>query len=161
MKIRFSSPPPLWRRCLFLVAAAALLAPSAPAPVRAEGPESDGQLAAREVALELAGAFSNDGYKIRDGHYSGQLQLHVPRVVVVNLYAGNQYYFSLGATDKAKKVSVIVYDENGKEVEGEELSQEKSRAAAGVSPVVSGPYYAKVELLEGDPTDFCLVYSYK
>jgi hypothetical protein len=161
MKIRFSSASPARRRGPWLAAAAGLLALLLGPSGRAEGPESDGQVAAREVALELAGAFSNDGYKIRDGHYSGQLQLHVPRVVVVNLYAGNQYYFSLGATDKARKVSVIVYDETGKEVEGEELSQDKSRAAAGVSPIASGPYYAKVELLEGEPTDFCLVYSYK
>jgi hypothetical protein len=123
--------------------------------------ENDGEVAAREVALELAGAFSNDGYKIRDGHYAGQLQLHTPKIVVVNLYAGNQYYFSLGVTAKAKKVSVIVYDETGHEVGGEELYQDKARAAAGVTPTASGPYYAKVELLEGDPADFCLIYSYK
>jgi hypothetical protein len=123
--------------------------------------ESDGEVAAREVALELAGAFSNDGYKIRDGHWSGQLQPHTPLVVKVNLYAGNQYYFSLGATDKAKKVAVTVFDETGKQVGGEEFFADKARAAAGVSPTASGPYYAKVELLDGDPTEFCLLYSYK
>jgi hypothetical protein len=149
------------RLALLLGAVAGLLAPMRLGSLRAAGPETDGEVAAREVALELAGAFSNEGYKIRDGHYSGQLQLHAPRVVVVNLYAGNQYYFSLGATDKAKKVSVIVYDETGKEVDGEELFSEKTRAAAGVSPIASGPYYAKVELLEGEPADFCLIYSYK
>jgi hypothetical protein len=151
----------LGRTSLLLATAAIFLASSPISPVCAAGSETDGEVAAREVALELAGAFSNDGYKIRDGHYSGQLQLHTPKIVVVNLYAGNQYYFSLGATDKAKKVSVTVYDETGKEVDGEELFTQKSRAAAGVSPVFSGPYYAKVELLEGDPTDFCLIYSYK
>jgi hypothetical protein len=129
--------------------------------LRAAAPETDGEVAAREAALELAGAFSNDGYKIRDGHYAGQLQPHVPKIVVVNLYAGNQYYFSLGATAKARKVSVTVYDETGHEVGGEELYQDKARAAAGVTPIASGPYYARVELLEGDPADFCLVYSYK
>jgi hypothetical protein len=147
-----------------LTALLALLAPMAVGPLRAAGipgAETDGEVAAREVALELAGAFSNDGYKIRDGHYSGQLQPHVPRIVVVNLYAGNQYYFSLGATDKAKKVAVTVYDETGKEVDGEQLFAQGARAAAGVSPIASGPYYAKVELLEGEPADFCLIYSYK
>jgi hypothetical protein len=151
-------------RVALLALAAASLGLGGLAPfsaLQAAPAETDGEVASREIALELAGAFSNDGYKIRDGHYSGQLQLHVPRIVVVNLYAGNQYYFSLGATDKAKKISVIVYDETGKEVDGEELFQEKTRAAAGVSPVASGPYYAKVELLEGEPTDFCLIYSYK
>ncbi len=126
-------------------------------------PESEGQVAARETALEMAGAFSNDGYKIRDGHWAGTFQPHEAKVVVVNLYAGNQYYFSLGASDKAKKVSVIVYDEAGKKVADEQDFQDpdKIRAAAGVSPVASGPYFVSVEVLDGAPADFCLLYSYK
>ena len=123
--------------------------------------ETEGQVESREVALELAGGFSNDGYKIRDGHWSGRLQPGEPQRVVVNLYAGNQYWFSLGATDKSKKVTVTVFDETGKQVEAEEFFQDKKRAAAGVSPVASGPFYVSVQLVEGEPTDFCLVYSYK
>ena len=133
----------------------------APARFRAAAAETDGQVAAREVALELAGAFSNDGYKIRDGHWAGILQLKKPQVITVNLYAGNQYYFALGATDKAKKVAVAVFDENGKRVAGEQFHQESLRAAAGVSPEASGPYYVSVQVLEGEPSDFCLLYSYK
>ncbi len=133
----------------------------APCRLPAAPAETDGQVAAREVALELAGAFTNDGYKIRDGHWAGVLQLRKPQVITVNLYAGNQYYFSLGATDKARKVAVAVFDENGKSVTGEQFHQETLRAAAGVSPEASGPYYVSVQLLEGDPSDFCLLYSYK
>ena len=142
--------------CLFLspVAGTPRTASAAPA-------ESEGQVEAREVALELAGGFSNDGYKIRDGHWSGRLQLNEPQRIVVNLYAGNQYWFSLGATDKSKKVSVTVFDERGRQVEAEEFYQDVKRAAAGVSPVASGPYYVSVQLLDGEPTDFCLVYAYK
>lgn len=123
--------------------------------------ENDGQVAAREVALEMAGAFTNDGYKIRDGHWTGQLKGRAPQVIAVNLYAGNQYYFSLGSTDKAKKVNVTVFDETGKQVGDELFFQDRWRAAAGVSPVASGPYYVSIELLEGEPADFCLLYSYK
>ena len=118
-------------------------------------------MAAREVALELAAGFTNDRYKIRDGHWSGQLKPHAPQIVTVNLYAGNQYYFSLGSTDKAKKVNVIVYDEAGKQVGEEQFYQDRYRAAAGVSPVASGVHYVSIELLEGEPADFCLLYSYK
>ena len=149
---------------LALVAAACLLLTpgiGVRQSVSAAPAETEGQVEAREVALELAGGFSNDGYKIRDGHLSGRLQPGEPQRVVVNLYAGNQYWFSLGATDKSKKVSVTVFDETGKQVEAEEFYQEAKRAAAGVSPVASGPYYVSVLLLEGEPTDFCLVYSYK
>ena len=124
-------------------------------------PETEGQVAARESALDLAGAFTNDGYKIRDGHWTGKLEADKPQVLAVNLYAGNQYYFSLAGTDKAKKVSVVVYDETGKPVPEEQFFQDKQRAAAGVSLVASGQYYVSVKLVEGEPTDFCLLYSYK
>ena len=153
----FCSWFPLVRRvaCVLLASACLLPAP------RLRAAETDGQVAAREVALELAGAFSNDGYKIRDGHWAGVLQPGKPQVITVNLYAGNQYYFSLGATDKAKKVAVVVFDENGKPVPEEQYHQEAVRAAAGVSAIASGPYYVSVTLLEGEPADFCLLYSYK
>ena len=123
--------------------------------------ETDGQVASREIALELAGGFTNDGYKIRDGHWTGELKPGAPQILTVNLYAGNQYYFSLGSTDKAKKVAVVVYDETGQPVPEEQFFQDKQRAAAGVSPVASGPYYVSVKLVEGDAADFCLLYSYK
>lgn len=157
---RFSSR---FSRCVLLATACLLLSPGTGVrPTASAAPaESEGQVESREVALELAGGFSNDGYKIRDGHWSGRLQPGEPQRVVVNLYAGNQYWFSLGATDKSKKVSVTVFDETGKQVEAEEFLQEAKRAAAGVSPVASGPYYVSVQLIDGEPTDFCLVYSYK
>ncbi len=93
--------------------------------------ENDGQVAARETALELAGAFTNDGYKIRDGHWTGQLQLHAAQIITVNLYAGNQYYFSLGSTDKAKKVNVTVYDETGHQVGDEQFFQDTIAGGSG------------------------------
>ena len=123
--------------------------------------ETDGQVASRETALELAGGFTNDGYKIRDGHWTGELKPGASQILAVNLYAGNQYYFSLGVTDKAKKIAVVVYDETGQIVPEERFFQDKQRAAAGVSPVASGPYYVSVKVIEGDATDFCLLYSYK
>ncbi len=158
-RLRFSRPGFFVRLVLAVLAGAVVYgrpqaAPGTPA-------ENDGQVAAREIALEMAGAFTNDGYKIRDGHWAGQLKLKTPQIVTVNLYAGNQYYFSLGSTDKAKKVNVTVYDEAGKPVGDEQFFQDRFRAAAGVSPVASGPYYVSIQLLEGEPTDFCLLYSYK
>ncbi len=36
--------------------------------------DTDEAVQARKVALELAGAFSNDGFKIRDGHWSAPLK---------------------------------------------------------------------------------------
>jgi hypothetical protein len=138
------------------------LLPPAGVVVAREG-DDNGETAARVMALELAGAFTNDGYKIRDGHWSGSIKTGDAPVLMVNLYAGNQYYFALAATDKAKKVAVTIFDENGKLLPGELTSQDSEHplAAAGVAPEASGPYYVRVQLLEGAPADFCLICTYK
>ncbi len=137
--------------------------PSRPGVVLAKEADTDGEAVAQVAALDLAGAFSNDGYKIRDGHWTGTIKTGDAPVLMVNLYAGNQYYFSLGASDKAKKVAVTVFDEAGKLLPGELTSQDSERpvAAAGVAPEASGPYYVRVQLLEGEPAEFCLICTYK
>lgn len=166
-KLLFSqSRSPRLRRWLAAAAASTLLALALLAPVggvSARENESDGEIEARAQALELAGALTNDGYKIRDGYWSGAIKVGEAPVVLVNLYAGNQYYFSLGGSAKAKKVAVTVFDETGKVLPGELTSQDNERplAAAGVAPEASGPYYVRVQLLEGGPAEFCLVCTYK
>ena len=123
--------------------------------------KSDDEVTARRNALELAGAFTNDGFKIRDGHWSGPIKTGEAKLIQVNLYAGNEYYFSVAGADKAKKMAVSAYDETGAAIPIEEPYQEGATAAIGFSPVASGPYYVKVVELEGEPTAFCLVCSYK
>ena len=122
--------------------------------------ESDQEVEARKVAMDLAGAFSNDGFRLRDGHWMGSFAPGKTAVHQVNLFAGNEYWFSLGATDKAKKVSVSIFDETGKPIAYEPF-QDGASAAAGFSPAASGPYLIKVEELEGEAAAFCLLYSYK
>ena len=122
--------------------------------------ESDGEVNARKVALDLAGAFSNDGFKLRDGHWMGSFAPGKTAVIQVNLFAGNEYWFSLGATDAAKKIGVTIFDEAGKPVAYEPY-EDGASAAAGFSPAISGPYLVKVEVIEGAASSFCLLYSYK
>src|SRR5437667_9648819 len=126
-------------------------------PARAE---TDTEVAARKVALDLAGAFSNEGFKIRDGHWCGTVKQNDHALVAVNLYAGNQYWFSAGATEPAKKIAVSVYDETGKQMTTESYDNAE-KAAAGFTPSSSGQYFVSVDLLEGEESSFCLVYSYK
>jgi hypothetical protein len=122
--------------------------------------ETDAEVGARKDALDIAGAFSNDGFKIRDGHWCGVLKPHDRALVAVNLYAGNQYWFSAAAAEPAKKIAVSVYDETGKQVMTESYNNEE-KAAAGFSPANSGQYFVSVDLVEGEGGSFCLVYSYK
>jgi len=143
----------LWRAILPLLAAA-----TAFGYLRAA--ETDGQVEARKVALDLAGAFSNDGFKLRDGHWSGSITRGEAAVLAVNLYVGNQYWFSVGASGKVKKIAVQVYDESGQPVPSEAYEDEE-KAAAGFSPTTSGQYFVSIAPVEGDASAFCLVYSYK
>src|SRR3982751_3843704 len=134
-----------------------LLTLASPSLLRAE---SDKEVEAHKAVLDLAGAFTNDGFKMRDGHWSGSLKTGEHALIAVNLYAGNQYWFSVGAVQPAKKVDVALYDETGKLMTTESYN-EGERAAAGFSPTMSGQYYVSVGLVEGDASSFCLVYSYK
>jgi hypothetical protein len=121
----------------------------------------DDLAAARESAQEVAGAWSsNGGFKTRDGYWSASLKSGEAKVIQVNLYAGNQYWFTAAGSKKARKIAVTVYDESGKPV-ATEMYEDGARAAAGFTPAASGPYLVKVQVVEGDPCAVVLVYSYK
>jgi hypothetical protein len=122
--------------------------------------ESDAEVEARKTALDLAGAFTNDGFKIRDGHWSGTVKQQEPALIAVNLYAGNQYWFAAAADAVGKKVAVKIFDETGNPVSVENYDSGE-RAAAGFSPESSGQYFVSVSLLQGEPGSVCLVCSYK
>lgn len=122
--------------------------------------ETDEEVEAHKLVLDLTGAFSNEGFKLRDGHWAGKIKPSEHALIAVNLYAGNQYWFSTAANAKAKKISLELYDEGGKPLVTESYN-EGEKASAGYSPTTSGQYFVAVSLLEGEPTTFCLVYSYK
>jgi hypothetical protein len=122
--------------------------------------QTDAEVQARKDALDVAAAFSNEGFKTRDGHWCGSLKPHDHSLVAVNLYAGNEYWFSASATTPAKKIAVSVYDETGKQVTTDSYDNGE-KAAAGFAPSSSGQYFVSVDLVEGDASSFCLVYSYK
>jgi len=150
---------PHHRRALFLplLFAAALTVMGAPETVNAP---SDAEVKAQASAREVAGAFSNDGFKTRDGYAYGKVAPKEPKFFQVNLFAGNQYWIIAAAAAPAKKIAVTLYDEKGKHVPAE-LYDNNAQAAAGFSPQVSGAYIVRIEELEGEPAPFCLLYSYK
>ena len=133
---------------------------AAAAALHAQDPAADTDVSARSKALELAGAFSNDGYKIRDGYWSGEIEPGRPQFLEVNLFAGNEYWFSAAATPPARKISVAVFDDTGKPVDYQ-VYEDGPVAAAGFLPTVSGRYFVKLTEVEGEKAQFCLLYSYK
>lgn len=145
---------------LFVALASAAWAQPAASPSPAATPAPEVDVSARSKALELAGAFSNDGYKIRDGYLSGELEPNRPQFLEVNLFAGNEYWFSAAATAPARKIAVSVFDGQGKPVDFQ-VYESGPVAAAGFVPEISGRYFIKVALLEGEKSQYCLLYSYK
>ena len=122
--------------------------------------DTDAEVNARKNALDVAGAFTNDGFKLRDGHWCGTLKAQDHALIAVNLYAGNQYWFAVGAADPVKKIAVNIYDETGRLLTTEHY-EGGDRAAAGFSPNDIGQYFVSVDLVEGGSSSFCLSYSYK
>src|SRR5947208_16218376 len=99
--------------------------------------DTDAEVNARKNALDVAGAFTNDGFKLRDGHWCGILKAQDHALIAVDLYAGNQYWFAVGATDPAKKIPVNVYDQTGRLLTTDHY-EGGYRAAAGSSPTGTG-----------------------
>ena len=59
--------------------------------------------AARRNALDLAGEFSNEGYKIRDGYWQRALAESGEQLIAVNLFSGNAYWFCVAGDGPAEK----------------------------------------------------------
>jgi hypothetical protein len=129
-----------------------------PSPEPTANPVDD--VSARSRALDIAGAFSNDGFLLRDGYWPGELEPGRPRFLEVNLFSDNSYWFCAAASPPARSIALSIFDENGNPVPFEPYADEHV-AAAGLIPQVSGRYILKLEMLEGEKAPFCVLYSYK
>ena len=98
--------------------------------------ETDDQVAARSDVIDLAGAFQNDGFKIRDGNCFGEISKDHSEIVSVNLYSGNAYWFT-ASTARSGKFKVSLFDDSGKAGQLPAVPI-GTRAAAGFSPDASG-----------------------
>jgi hypothetical protein len=124
------------------------------------GAETDEQIKAHSEVLDLAGAFQNDGFKLRDGTWYAQVSQGHSQTLQVNLYSGNAYWFSVADVGGATGLTVSVFDDHGNPVEVQTY-QKDNKAAAGFSPDASGLYYVEVSSSAQAATTFCLIYSYK
>jgi hypothetical protein len=121
---------------------------------------ADDEVAMRSDVLDLAGAFQNDGFKLRDGTWFGKISKDHAATIQVNLYSGNAYWFSVAGTKSATDLKITVYDSTGHPVATEPYRSE-NKTASGFSPDSSGLYFVKVSSDAAQPTGFCLIYSYK
>ena len=121
---------------------------------------SDAVVTCRRAALELAGAWTNDGFRLRERSWSGMLPAAKPALARVNLIAGNRYWFTAATNAASTTLAVHLYDIHGAPLTIETY-QDGPLAATGFAPASSGTYIIGVSETGGTPVPFCLVYSYK
>lgn len=119
-----------------------------------------GEVAARARVMDLVGAFSNDGFRIRDGHWTGMVAGKFPVVLTVNLYQGNQYWFCVAVEKEDSTVQIDVFDEKGEKVEGKYI-KDGGRAAVGIDAGFSGQYFVKIHSGSDAAEPCAFVYCYK
>jgi hypothetical protein len=130
------------------------------APAQTDNAVADPNFTARTRALDLAGAFANDGYKLRDGYWAVAAGEPVPALEVF-LFAGNFYWFTAAtseAADAPGALRVQLFNAAGELVEAQTY-EDQGLFALGVSPGETGAYFLRV--LPPAATAFALVYSYK
>jgi len=117
---------------------------------------------AQSFALQAAEPYVKEGFQIREDYWGGDLGTGEKKAVRQQLFKGNEYWFWLGTEVEKAKISVHIYDAEGKLVEND--SWQKSRfAAAHVTPQTTGSYFIIVSVEESpeERTHWALVYGFR
>ena len=149
---------------LLLCAQAALgqrtSSPSAsPEPSATDAAKSDA-VHLRARALEFAGALSNEGFNLRDGFWAGRVSSVAPRLLAVNLFAGNCYWFCVATPPGSAAPRLAIYDSRGNPLKTTSCL-EPGLEAASLTPATTGEYFVEVSSTGAAPTEFCLLYLFR
>lgn len=143
-------------RLLQLLAIAILLA----SPVVAQAPPTDDVLQSRANVIELAHAFTDEGFIVRDGFWRTELKPGEEQICGLQLFANVDYWICLGAGVNAE-VDMALFSSGALPVPVHERIQEPSRAAIRVRPKRSGTFYLKLRSVRGEGGRVCVTYCYK
>ncbi len=114
----------------------------------------------RARALEFAGALANDGFNVRDGFWSARPSSARSRLLAVNLFAGNRYWFCVAGGPGGGAPKLAIYDSQGNPLEVQSRS-EQGLAAVGTTAPVTGEYFVEVASPGGPLGEFCLLYLFR
>src|SRR5436190_18528449 len=118
---------------------------------------------AQSFALQAAEPYVKEGYQVREDYWGGDLGSGEKKAVRQQLFKGNEYWFWLGTEVDKAKVSVHVYDSDGKLAEEPDSWEKGHFAAAHVIPKATGSYFIIVSVEESpeDRTHWALVYGFR
>src|SRR5437763_12494849 len=95
---------------------------------------------AQSFALQAAEPYVKEGFQVREDYWGGDLGAAEKKAVRQQLFKGNEYWFWLGTEVERAKISVHIYDAEGKLAEESDSCQKGHFAAAHVIPRGIGSY---------------------
>lgn len=118
---------------------------------------------AHSFALESAEPYVKEGYQVREDYWGGDLGVSEKKAVRQQLFKGNEYWFWMGTEVERGKVSVHVYDAEGKLAEQPDGWEKGHFAAAHIIPKATGSYFIIVAIEESseERTHWALVYGFR
>jgi len=113
-------------------------------------------------ALEAADPYVKEGFTVREDYWGGDLPVKQAKAIVHQLFKGNTYWFWMGTDKDGAKITVHVYDSDGRLAESEAW-QKPHKAAAMVVPKKTGTYYLIVEVEKSpeERTYWSLAYGFR
>src|SRR5215813_1825123 len=118
---------------------------------------------ARAFALLAAEPYAKQGFHVREDYWAGGLASGETKAVRQQLFKGNEYWFWLGTEVDHAKVSVHIYDSDGKLAEQPDSWVKGHLAAAHIIPKTTGSYFIIVSVEESSATrtHWALVYGFR
>ena len=107
---------------------------------------------ARAFALSAAEPYEKQGFHVREDYWAGDLAPGEKKAVRQQLFKGNEYWFWLGTEVDHAKVSVHIYDSDGKLAEQPDSWAKDHLAAAHIIPKTTGTYFIIVSVEESPAT---------
>jgi hypothetical protein len=118
---------------------------------------------AQSFALQAAEPYVKEGFQVREDYWGGDLGVGEKKAVRQQLFKGNEYWFWLGTEVEKAKVSVHIYDAEGKIAEQPDSWEKGHFAGAHIIPNATSSYFIIVTVEESpeERTHWALVYGFR
>ena len=118
---------------------------------------------ARAFALLAAEPYEKKGFQVREDYWTGALASGERKAIRQQLFKGNEYWFWLGTEVDHAKMSVHIYDSDGKLAERPDSWAKDHLAAAHIIPKTTGTYFIIVSVEESPAahTHWALAYGFR